>query len=83
MCHAMPKDAGTAKVSLPPQQTGPGVSLTRAPAVAASSWMLLRHCRWQRDDGKAPLAPIFGGVRGQAVLGSAAWLQPPCSLSQA
>lgn len=34
-------------------------------------------------DGQASPAPFFLGVRGQVVLGSAVWLQPPQSLSQA
>lgn len=43
-CHAVPKDTGTAKVPLLPWQTGPGMSLTRAPALAASCRLLLRLC---------------------------------------
>lgn len=42
--HAVLKDAGTAEVPLPPQQTGPGMSLARALAPAASSRLLLQHC---------------------------------------
>lgn len=42
--HAMRKDAGTAKVPLPSWQTGPGMSLTHTPALAASSRLLLRCC---------------------------------------
>lgn len=40
----MRKDAGTAKVPLPSWQTGPGMSLTHTPALAASSRLLLRCC---------------------------------------
>lgn len=40
---AVLEDAGTAKVPLPPRQMGPSTSLARAPALAASSWLLLQR----------------------------------------
>lgn len=71
--------------SASPQQMGPGSSPTHTQAAAASSPLLslLQPCRWQENDGKAPLVPNFSGVRGQAPSVSTAWLQPPGSLCQA
>lgn len=72
-----------------PWHTGPGTRLTqcqhqpRTPSPLAPPSCCCSGISGSRGNGRASPAPFFLGVRGQVVLGSAVWLQPPQSLSQA